>query len=222
MLPREVVEKVYQIKYLKVKTNRIEQFVAERKLYEHRLSREEGLTFQGLFQSFFSFPQRKAKNAFVEITEWESIQAYELATNSLRANLELNEYFDCFEIEANYRMQPENQVSIEITEMLKSGYAIEFASRQIKPNKRAIYPGKRLDFMYFIKAQDGFVFDQEFKCIDEDIDILLFAWQSKDDFYAAGKKVKRSIKQLIKTLKYFTLIDQKAFQVGVKFDVSKK
>ncbi|BDD12527.1 hypothetical protein FUAX_49590 (plasmid) [Fulvitalea axinellae] len=212
------MKKAYRITYIKVKPGREKDFGELRKIHEEELNRCKSLIYGRLFKSFFSFPQSKARNAYVELNEWSSEATMREGERTVKSAIGYEEYTDTFEVEASFRMIPQGENEINLSQMIQEGYAIEFASRQIKPAKRKVYPERRAGFMRFIKRQPGFVFDQEFSSLDEDIDILVFAWKSVEDFRNAGNKVKRSFGQLFKTIRYFGLIKQKAFQVGTVYN----
>jgi hypothetical protein len=97
---------------------------------------------------------------------------------------------------------------------LHKNQAIEFAVRQIKPSKRKVYPKWRKIFLDNIISKKGYEFDAEFVAMEEDLNILLFGWNSVASFERAGKEVRRSPLVLLKLMKYFSLIRSKVFQVG--------
>lgn len=205
---------VYQLTYLKIHEGKEAEFEKAREEVTTLKSNQKGVAYYELFESFFSFPKKKSKRVFMELIEWESLAALEDASEKFQGLSGMERDKDLFESVSTYRMRPEGNKIIDLNEMIKEGYAVEFAARQIKASKREEYPERRERFMKFIKEQEGFAFDQEFKSIDDDVDILVFGWKSVEDFENAGKKVKRSISQMWKTLSYFMLIEGKDFQVG--------
>lgn len=205
---------IHRITYLKVKEGKEEQFEITSKTYKNLLLAQEGLVYSKMFKSFFSFPQKKARNAHVLLQTWKSEQHANAAELALKQNEHLRHFFEIITQEADYFMSAENNAAIEFEKLIGKGYAIEFATRQVKKSKEKNYPAMRNKFMKFVKEQPGFAFDQEFKSTKENMDILVFGWKTVNDFESAGKKVRSNLVQLFKTLHYFTFIKQKAFQVG--------
>jgi heme-degrading monooxygenase HmoA len=207
-------KQIHRITYLKVKEGKEEQFDITSKTYQNLVLAQEGLIYSKMFKSFFSFPQKKARNAHVLLQTWKSEQHANTAELALKQNEHLRHYFEIITLETDYFMQAEKNAEVNFEKLIGKGFAIEFATRQVKKSKEKAYPTMRNKFMKFVKEQPGFVFDQEFKSTKDNMDILVFGWQSVGDFERAGKKVKSSLVQLFKTLHYFTFIKQKAFQVG--------
>ncbi|WP_196888927.1 hypothetical protein [Aureivirga sp. CE67] len=205
-------KKVYRITYLKIKDKR-SFFEFRKQLKKQRKQLLPDLNF-ALFESFFSFPKKNAVNAFVEIMEWKNMSEYEKSKIHLdRISLNLNES-DFLEIEEDFILETEKGEAFSIVNLKEENLVVEFASRTIKEKKKKIFSAKKEEFLSFFRKQQGYYIDQEFKEITKDINVLFFVWKSQTDFENAGNKVKKSLKLIFKVFKYFSLIKQKAFQVG--------
>ena len=202
-----------QLNFLKVKDENLAIFNRNRQRY---LDKRKALTQSEvkLYQSFFSFPKSKAKGVFIELIEWDTIEQAEQITEQLASLEEGINYFKTFDLQDSFRMRPEDGKTFDAKQLLHSQQAIEFAVRQIKPTKRKIYPKWRKIFLSNIITKKGYEFDREFVSIDEDLHILLFGWDSIESFERAGKEVRRSPIVMLKLLRYFSLIRNRAFQVG--------
>lgn len=203
----------FQLNFLRIKGEDLDVFKTTRKRY---MEKREGITDSRVmfYQSFFSFPKRNARGAFIELIEWRSIEESEAINQALAEADETSEYHKTFTLEATFRMYPEEKDSFDMEKLLHNKQAIEFAVRQIKPSKRKVYPRWRKVFLDNITTKRGYEFDAEFVSIDEDINILLFGWDSVESFEQAGKEVRRSPIVLLKLMKYFSLIRSRVFQVG--------
>jgi hypothetical protein len=203
----------YQLNFLKVKEEHLSVFKTSRKLYLSK-RREVSSNPINLYQSFFSFPQKKAKGVFIELIEWNSEEEAENVRAYLMELEETKRYFQTFVLEHQFNMQMEDGSYFNLKELLHKNQAIEFAVRQIKPSKRKVYPKWRKIFLDNIISKKGYEFDAEFVAMEEDLNILLFGWNSVASFERAGKEVRRSPLVLLKLMKYFSLIRSKVFQVG--------
>ncbi|UTW62822.1 antibiotic biosynthesis monooxygenase [bacterium SCSIO 12741] len=204
---------VFEISYLRVKEGSEKAFRLGWTHVSREMEKAAGIRYMGLFESFYSFPQKKARNAFVQISQWDSMEAMVQAQSHHKLK-DSGEFANTYVVEEQYQMKAAGDLPVHFREMIGSEYAIEFAARTIKPSKRSVYPKLRNDFMKFIKDQPGYAFDQEFEALAQDVDVLIFGWKTVEDFQNAGKRVKRSIKQLFKTVRYFQLIKHRGFQVG--------
>lgn len=203
----------YELKIIKIKEGKVLDFETKRKKYSDLKRTEEAVAMNKLFQSFYSMPKKKSENVYMEITEWTSSAAAKETITRLADHKIVKEYNAAFETLNSFRMIPE-EGQFDLGILLKEGQAIEFGARQIKPSRKEGFPAKREAFMSNIITQKGYVFDREFVSMDEDVNILLFAWESAQDFINAGNKVKKSPKLIWKTIKYFSNVKSKAFQVG--------
>ncbi len=202
----------FQLSFLRVEPDQLADFAQARAAYLEK--RKEYHRQTRLYASFFSFPKRKSRDVFIELTEWGTPEALEKAEREQGQWKETQAYTSTFQLLETHRMQPEEGSSFDAEKLLKAEQAVEFAIRRIKPSKRKIYPERRARFMQHIVSKKGYVFDQEFVSLDKDQNILLFAWDSRDSFERAGKQVRRSPRVMISLLRYFSLIRSGMFQVG--------
>ncbi len=206
-------QQIFQLSFFKVKEENSIKFKEYRELYIKKRSTYTNSEVK-LFESFFSFPKKNSKDVFIELTSWESLEEIEKVTEQLLQTNEAKQYVKMFSLQESFRMKTQDDVIFNMEELLKRGQAVEFAVRQIKPSKRKVYPKWRKRFLGNIITKKGYVLDQEFHCIDEDLDILLFVWDSVKHFEQAGKEVKRSPKVLLQLIGYFSLIKNRVFHVG--------
>lgn len=203
----------FELVFLKVADENLSTFKIARQAY---IGQRAKLTTSPsrLYTSFYSFPKRKAQGMFMELIEWDSEAQADSVKHQLAAIDDFQAYRQSFEVQHSFRMKTEDGAAFDMQALLNQEMAIEFAVRQIKPSKRDIYPQRRKQFLDHIISKDGYVFDREFVCIDEDLNILLFAWNSRANFKKAGKQVKRSPTVMMKLMRYFSLVRSRAFQVG--------
>jgi hypothetical protein len=194
------------ISYIKVKENRISSVIEASK---NRMTDEVNNIAH--FESFYSMPKKNAKNYIVEVAEWKENNSIEI--NRKIQDVNLNSGKDINSIQT-YVLKPQNDDSFDFELLLKKDQAIEFAARQIPTSKRKTFIERGAKFLSIIKAKKGYLFSQEFKALNTDADVLIFAWDSQKSFEDAGKETLRSIKTMFLLIKYFMVIKNKDFQVG--------
>lgn len=209
----------FQLNFIKIKDG--EQILFEEARAEYiEKRREHTNTTTKLYVSIFSFPKKNAEGVYIELIRWNSPREAMEVTKILSQLVETKKYIATFDQKASFRMRTAVGESFDINQLLDENQVIEFAVRQIKPSKRKVYPKWRKKFLGNIINKAGYMFDQEFVAIDEDLDILLFGWDSQKSFEQAGKQVRRSPLVMLKLLKYFSLIRSEEFQVGKIIDES--
>lgn len=197
----------YELNYIKVNSGSEKEFHEEMKV-NHEIKKEQ-LSVQHVhyFKSFAAFTKGKAKNMFIELVLWENIPAFNQSRSQLPAPT-------TYRIMESIRMRPADLQSYDLDELISTGNAIEFGARFIKPKTRHLFPEEREKFLSNIIVQPGYKFDREFVSIDEGLGIIVFGWETAKNYINAGNKVKKSPRLLAKTLWYFRLVKNRAFQVA--------
>ena len=198
---------ILNIELYRIRTHRRTDYIRNRDL---RLTQAKELDHAQLavgLESFTSYTTRGARGVFMEITQWESIEALD-AANLTHPNEEHDRL-------GGGRFTGRENRRVDLARALSAGQAVEFGVRRIKPERARVFSSRREDFMKVVKTNPGVAFDFELQSVTDDTTMVLFGWESRAAFEAASSAAKRSPRLWRQMLRYFPLLEQITFQVGV-------
>ncbi|MCH4889692.1 hypothetical protein EZV73_19070 [Acidaminobacter sp. JC074] len=172
------------------------------------LSSYENTIFRKVYQSKASYSKKGAQDVYIELTGWPS-SGHIKAVNTRDRELD---------IMVNTVMTSENGWDNTLSQTLKDHQTIEFGVRSIKMKHKDRFVKRRKAFMAIIHENQGAEFDHELKSLDGEYNIMLFAWSSFDRFKQGAKTSFSSLKAMLAMIRYFPLMKQKAFQVGIQIN----
>lgn len=163
------------------------------------------------FKSVGSFTKKMAKNKYIEVIQWRGSNPTKDSCFAYTKGL--------YQIQSQGVYKQASGEGAKLSDLVKSGYAIEFGARRVKEGQREVFSLRREEFIKRIRKLNGFRFDLELTSVESSEDtMIVVGWQSINDFKKAGLKSLLSISILWQMLRYFPLIEMIDFQVGVLGD----
>lgn len=185
-----------------------------KKLYKvTSLKKTPGLKYNRFYSSESSFTKKRALGRYIELYIYASEKDYEKGKKAIESNKDYQKIQLLTEVQFNSVFSPRKDFEPKDPSIIEKAGSIEFGIRSIKRESKFLK--RRNKMMGYIKKNDGYLFDIESNALDKKSSAVIFGWDSMDHFNAAGKKTLRSPKIMMALLKYFTLLKQIDFQVGV-------
>ena len=201
----------YELNYIKVKGGAEAEFLEEIDSIRKLKVESYKVSYFKIFKSFAAFSKSKSRNMFIELVKWENLESFKMARSMQTQPIH-------YEIQESIKMRPADIQTYDLEQLIERGNAIEFGARVIRSKYKMKFREEREQFMSNIIKQEGYKFDREFVSMDEDLGVIVFGWEKDQDYINAGNKVKRSFRLLARTLWYFRLVKNRAFQVATLID----
>jgi|GEM_PF-6383390 len=205
---------ILSVTVYKVTTGGRDAYLADRASRLDAVRSQRGVQLARGLESVTSYTKSGAEGVYMELVQWASLAAADAAPlqpapDALASNI------------ASGRFDSLGGRGVDLAARIRPGQAIEFGLRRIRPSKQAIFGTRRAAFMRGVKENPGVCFDFELRSVDgDDLSMVLFGWDSLAHFEAAGRRQMWSPGFWWQALRYFPLMRQVTFQVGVVDDVS--
>ena len=199
---------ILEIRMYRVSDERRDHHLEDSQARQAALRELVGVRFVSVLPSIFSFPKKDAQGAYMELIQWTSKEAADAGRDAAAEGFS-------HPLLLHGRFDTQDGKGADVGAVLRSGQAIEFGGRRIKPDKDGIFMERRADFMAKIKENDGVAFDFELRSVDDDLSMVFFGWNSVAFFEAAKRRAFLSPRIWWQMARYFPLAEKEAFQVGV-------
>lgn len=176
----------YEIAIQKILPEHAATYPETRAAFLTQLQARPGHQADWTLRSFFTMPEPDDAEVLVGITRWSSLDAFAAASDALGSTDLARRLFGSVQMKAFVRVHTPDGSDFRLEDALTSPDAVvEVAIRRPKPGVTAAqYEAAHDAFFALVRAQPGFLFDQEL--VDADgARAVLIGWRCDDDFHEA-------------------------------------
>lgn len=181
---------IVEIAIRQVKTGQTSAFTAARTNFINMLTKEQGVSNDREYQSFFHFnpAQDTSRAVFIGMTQYEDLETFQNVANTLGGTAEAGAFFSTFDPLVFTAMKPKVAgTAVDLSTLATSGQILEVAVRDLSqyPNfNQADYDAKLQAFLGVLAQQTGRVAEYQWvSVLDPNIVVGMTVYASQEAFF---------------------------------------
>ena len=201
----------YEIAVRMVKKGKKEDFVDRRAKFIKLLKKQEGISNDREFKSFYALPKPDTREVFIGITRYASLEV--VTRVSKRIMPRFLQFTQTMDLKAYVFVMPIEGGKFNLKKLARRrGQVLEIAIRRIKKGQRKEFQENRKAFVNYLNKQKGVLGNWEFAVVGgkdrERLTVGMSVYKNKDVFMKIAKQMQTN--SLAK--KYFATFEPVALQ----------
>ena len=188
--PTDKTDDVVEIAIRQVKTGQLATFEQARTNFINLLTRQEGVSNDREYASFFHFnpAQDTTRPVYIGMTQYEDLATFQKVGNDIGASAEAGAFFSTFDALVFTAMKPKVAgTAVDLSQVAKSGQILEVAVRNLSlyPNfNQADYEAKLGAFLAVLAQQTGRIAEYQWvSVLDPNIVVGMTVYESQQAFF---------------------------------------
>lgn len=204
---------VYEIAVRQVIDGKKADFELARTTFIETLIKQDGVSNDREFASFYALPEPDKREVFIGMTEYANYKIPGKVQNNWGVVSKFMKFKKTMDIKAYVFVQPIEGEKFNLASLAsKPGQVLELAIRRVKPGQKAAFDSSRTGFVNWLNKQEGVVGSWELKVVGgkdtEGLTVGISVYENQNVFQAIASKVQ----QLPEAGAYFSTFDPVALQ----------
>lgn len=189
--PTDKTDDVVEIAIRQVKNGQLSTFEQARTNFINLLTKQEGVSNDREYASFFHFnpAQDTSRPVYIGMTQYEDLATFQKVSNDIGGSAEAGAFFSTFDALVFTAMKPKTAgTEVDLSQVAKSGQILEVAVRNLSqyPNfNQAGYEAKLSAFLAVLAQQAGRVAEYQWvSVLDPNIVVGMTVYESQQAFFS--------------------------------------